>query len=96
MNDKSYELSIEINYGKEKITKTINEIETLEQLKEKSVKEFNIENSLEEYITFTYIDEQKDINIIENIEDIFNISTEITPGKFLSKINLEISSYESE
>ena len=30
MIDKNYELSIEISYGNEKITKSINEIETLD------------------------------------------------------------------
>ena len=96
MNDKNSELSIEISYKKEKITKSINEIKTLEELKEKIIKEFNIKNDLKKYITFTYLDEQNDINIIENFENIFKISKEITPEKHLSKINLEICPYESE
>ena len=95
MNAKNCELSIEIIYDNKKCNIGIDyELMTFEKFIQQCMKEFKIKEEDKNYIIFTYKDEQEDINIIENKEDIFKNSKEISPNKYFISIYLQICKYD--
>ena len=93
---KDYELFIEVNFdSKYFFIKTTNGVITLKKIIQESYKQFNINNALEQFIILKYNDKNGNMNIIENEKDILNNSEEISPDKYISKINLDIYPYKS-
>jgi hypothetical protein len=98
MNEKQFKLLIEItynNYINKLIIETYNEI-SLEELKSKSIKKFNIEKKQKNNIIFYYEDEQGDINIINNIEEIYEAAKETNPYIFNIKLKLKIINFKNK
>ena len=93
---KDYKLFIEVNFdNKYLFIKTSNRIISLEKIIHESCEQFNIVILLEKFIILKYNDKNGNINVIENDKDILNNSEEISPNKYISKINLEIYPYKS-
>ena len=91
MEIKEPKLFIEIIYNNKKLNiESENEFISFEQIKNQSLKTFNINKSLEKYLSFSYKDEEGDINIIQTNEDIIQSLKEINPNNFYSKIKLDI------
>lgn len=98
MNEKQFKLLIEITYNNninKLIVETYNEI-SLEELKTKSIKKFNIEKKQRNNLIFYYEDEQGDINIINKIEDIYEASKETNPCIFNIKLKLKVISFKNK
>ena len=98
MNEKQFKLLIEIAYSNninKLIVETYNEI-SLEELKAKSIKKFNIEKKQKNNIIFYYEDEQGDINIINKIEDIYEASKETNPHIFNIKLKLKVINFKNK
>jgi hypothetical protein len=98
MNEKQFKLLIEITYSNninKLIIETYNEI-SLEELKTKSIKKFNIEKKQKNNIIFYYEDEQGDINIINKIEDIYEAAKETTPYLLNIKLKLKAINFKNK
>jgi len=98
MNEKQFKLLIEIIYNNninKLIVETYSEI-SLEELKTKSIKKFNIEKKQRNNLIFYYEDEQGDINIINKIEDIYEASKETNPCIFNIKLKLKVISFKNK
>ena len=98
MNEKQFKLLIEITYNNninKLIVETYSEI-SLEELKTKSIKKFNIEKKQRNNLIFYYEDEQGDINIINTIEDIYEASKETNPCIFNIKLKLKVISFKNK
>ena len=98
MNEKQFKLLIEISYSNninKLIIETYNEI-SLEELKTKSIKKFNIEKKQKNNIIFYYEDEQGDINIINKIEDIYEAAKETTPYLLNIKLKLKAINFKNK
>ena len=98
MNEKQFKLLIEISYSNninKLIIETYNEI-SLEELKSKSIKKFNIEKKQKNNIIFYYEDEQGDINIINKIEDIYEAAKETTPYLLNIKLKLKAINFKNK
>ena len=98
MNEKQFKLLIEITYNNninKLIIETYNEI-SLEELKTKSIKKFNIEKKQKNNIIFYYEDEQGDIIIINKIEDIYEASKEANPYIFNIKLKLKVINFKNK
>ena len=98
MNEKQFKLLIEIAYSNninKLIIETYNEI-SLEELKTKSIKKFNIEKKQKNNLILYYEDEQGDINIINKIEDIYEASKEANPYIFNIKLKLKVINFKNK
>jgi len=92
MNKKNEDIILEINYGEQKISITLNYMINLKELIKKVAKKYNIDKELENKIVFYYKDEDGDIIGIKQIEDIYNISKkQENSDNYLSIIYMEIS-----
>ena len=91
MNDIDIELTIEINYEKEKFSiRTKNQI-NLEELIKRSIQKFNIVKEEIKNIYFTYMDDNFNTNKINTIEDIYiSAKKETNSDNYVSIIYLEI------
>ena len=98
MNEKQIKLIIEIIYNNninELIIETYNEI-SLEDLKTKSIKKFNIDKKQKNNLIFYYEDEQGDLNIINKTEDIYEASKEANPYIFNIKLKLKVFNFKNK
>ena len=97
MENKEPKLFIEIIYNNQKLNiESENEFLSLEQIKNQTLNNFNINKLLEKYLSFSYKDEDGDINIIQTNEDFFQSIKEINPNIFYTKIKLDILQYTNE
>ena len=88
-------LTIKIKFkGDEYEIKTENLI-NYDILMDTVIKQFNINEKKKKYLEFNYLDEDKDINILEKDTDIFSISQEDKNGNYFLKLDLNINEYEN-
>ena len=80
MENKESKILIEIIYNNKKCNiESSNELISFEQIKNKSINNFNLDKSLEKFLSFSYIDDDGDIIIIQTNEDIFESLKEKCP-----------------
>ena len=94
MDGNDLEIKIQVKYSKKSLViGPSNERISIEKIIQESCKKFDIGDELKQFITLTYKDEQGDINIIMNDDDIINNLEEISPDKYILKMNLDIYPY---
>ena len=88
-------LIIKINFeGDVYEIKTENLIE-YDTLVDTVIKHFNINENNRKYLEFKYLDEDRDINILQKDTDIFSISQEDENGDYFVKLDLNINEYSN-
>ena len=88
-------LIIKINFeGDVYEIKTENLIE-YDTLFDTVIKHFNINENNRKYLEFKYLDEDRDINILQKDTDIFSISQEDENGNYFLKLDLNINKYSN-
>ena len=88
-------LIIKINFeGDVYEIKTENLIE-YDTLFDTVIKHFNINENNRKYLEFKYLDEDRDINILQKDTDIFSISQEDENGDYFLKLDLNINKYSN-
>ena len=91
MDENEMTLIIEVKYNNNIQEIKENKIISYEELITRVIDFFNIDKNKKDYIEFTYLDEDKDINILDyEATDIIEASKEIGEGYFLLQLNMII------
>ena len=91
MEQNDVTLKIIITYKNSSKELTLKEIITYEELKEKAIELFNINENQKDLLEFTYLDEDGDLNILCSEKDeLINATKEINYENYLLELNLSI------
>ena len=96
VDENDVSLKIEIKYGEKSYNFETEKEINYDDLVEKVIAQFEINENQKEYLEFKYTDEDEDINILrkEN-DDIFDVAHEEEDGSYSLKLNLNISDYKN-
>jgi len=96
VDENDVSLKIEIKYGEKSYNFETEKEINYDDLVEKVIAQFEINENQKENLEFKYTDEDEDINILrkEN-DDIFDIAREEEDGSYSLKLNLNISDYKN-
>ena len=91
MEQNDVTLKIIITYNNSSKELTLKEIITYEELKEKAIELFNINENKKDLLEFTYLDEDGDLNILcSDKDELINAAKEINYENYLLELKLSI------
>ena len=95
MEDNTLFLNIEVEYEAQKFEIKVEKNIDYEELVNRVMQQFNINENKKEYLEFKYKDEDGDTNILRPDDNIFDNAQE-DDEEYLIKLNLSISQYKTE
>ena len=83
-------LIIHINYENNKAEIKLSELPSIKVLKKLAAKEFNIPKNKTNFLSFRYIDEEGDFNLLNENDNLIVFSKEVSNNLYILDLNLEL------